>query len=165
MKTNDYMAVRRLQQKIPLPIPEVAALLSQHGSPGAACAAYRARQIDLICQTAHCSPAQAAYRYGQHQGNIERAISAICETPVYLGEDVIDGEKWGYIITPLNRNYKQVGRYAFIQHRNFEWLKPALEQHLHQINPTSSNYFTVGQGRKTAVKIRALAQNQTEKAA
>ena len=39
-----------------------------------------------------CSEAEAAHQYDAHQGNTERAIAAICRTPVYLGRHTIDGE-------------------------------------------------------------------------
>ena len=168
MHRSDYTAARRLQQQIPLPIADVLTLLKQHGSPQAAIAAYRANQIAHIRQATMCSEAEAA-----HQGNTERAIATICRTPVYLGRHTIDGEKWGYAITPLNSGGEQVeGRNAFIQHRNFERLKPVLQRYpcRHDgsdedrchINPTSSNYFTVGQCRAIAAEIRTLAQAEVQ---
>ena len=168
MHRSDYTAARRLQQQIPLPIADVLALLKQHGSPQAAIAAYRAAQIAHICQAAVCSETEAA-----HQGNTERAIAAICRTPVYLGRHTINGEKWGYAITPLNSGGEQAdGRNAFIQHRNFEQLKPVLQRYpcRHdgsdedgcRINPTSSNYFTVEQCRAIAAEIRTLAQAEIQ---
>ena len=178
MHRSDYTAARRLQQQIPLPIADVLALLKQHGNPQAAIAAYRAAQIVRICQAAVCSEAEAAHQYDAHQydahqGNTERAIAAICRTPVYLGRHTIDGEKWGYAITPLNGGGEQVdGRNAFIQHRNFERLKPVLQRYpcRHdgsdedgcRINPTSSNYFTVEQCRAIAAEIRTLAQAEIQ---
>ena len=99
---SDYTAARRLQQQIPLPIADVLTLLKQHGNPQAAIAAYRADQIAHIRQATVCSEAEAAHQYDVHQGNTERAIATICRTPVYLGQHTIDGEKWGYAITPLN---------------------------------------------------------------
>lgn len=127
MHRSDYTAARRLQQQIPLPIADVLALLKQHGSPQAAIAAYRAAQIAHIHQAAVCSEAEATRQYDAYQGNTERAIAAICRTPVYLGRHTINGEKWGYAITPLNSGGEQAdGRNAFIQHRNFERLKPML---------------------------------------
>ena len=173
MHRSDYTAARRLQQQIPLPIADVLALLKQHGSPQAAIAAYRAAQIVRICQTAVCSEAEAAHQYDAHQGNTEHAIAAICRTPVYLGRHTINGEKWGYAITPLNGGGEQAdGRHAFIQHRNFERLKPVLQRYpcRHdrsdedecRINPTSSNYFTVEQCRAIAAEIRTLAQAEIQ---
>ena len=173
MHRSDYTAVRRLQQQIPLPITDVLALLKQHGSPQAAIAAYRAAQIGRIRQAAVCSEAEAAHQYDAHQGNTERAIAAIFRTPVYLGRHTIDGEKWGYAITPLNGGGEQVeGRNAFIHHRNFERLKPVLQRYpcRHdgsdedgcRINPTSSNYFTVRQCRAIAAEIRTLAQAKVQ---
>ena len=173
MHRSDYTAARRLQQQIPLPITDVLALLKQHGSPQAAIAAYRAAQIVRICQTAVCSEAEAAHQYDAHQGNTERAIAAIFRTPVYLGQHTIDSEKWGYAITPLNGGGEQAdGRHAFIQHRNFERLKPVLQRYpcRHdgsdedecRINPTSSNYFTVEQCRAIAAEIRTLAQAEIQ---
>ena len=172
MHRSDYTAARRLQQ-IPLPIADVLALLKQHGSPQAAIAAYRAAQIAHICQAAVCSETEAAHQYDAHQGNTERAIAAICRTPVYLGWHTIDGEKWGYAITPLNSGGEQAdGRNAFIQHRNFEQLKPVLQRYpcRHdgsdedgcRIDPTSSNYFTVEQCRAIAAEIRTLAQAEIQ---
>lgn len=169
MHRSDYTAARRLQQQIPLPIANVLALLKQHGSPQTAIAAYRAAQIVCICQAAVCSETEAAHQYDAYQGNTERAIAAICRTPVYLGRHTIDGEKWGYAITPLNGGGEQAdGRNAFIQHRNFERLKPVLQRYPCQhdgsdedgcrIDPTSSNYFTVEQCRAIAAEIRTLAQ-------
>ena len=168
MHRSDYTAARRLQQQIPLPIADVLALLKQHGSPQAAIAAYRANQIAHICQAAMCSETEAA-----HQDNTERTIAAIYRTPVYLGRHTIDGEKWGYAITPLNSGGEQAdGRNAFIQHRNFERLKPVLQRYpcRHdgsdedgcRINPTSSNYFTVRQCRAIAAEIRTLAQAEVQ---
>ena len=173
MHRSDYTAARRLQQQIPLPIADVLALLKQHGSPQATIAAYRAAQIVRICQTAVCSEAEAAHQYDAHQGNTEHAIAAICRTPVYLGRHTINGEKWGYAITPLNGGGEQAdGRHAFIQHRNFERLKPVLQRYpcRHdgsdedgcRINPTSSNYFTVEQCRAIAAEIRTLAQAEIQ---
>ena len=173
MHRSDYTAVRRLQQQIPLPITDVLALLKQHGNPQAAIAAYRATQIARICQAAVCSEAEATHQYDAHQGNTERAIAAIFRTPVYLGRHTIDGEKWGYAITPLNSGGEQAdGRNAFIQHRNFERLKPVLQRYpcRHdgsdedgcRINPTSSNYFTVEQCRAIAAEIRTLAQAEIQ---
>ena len=130
MHRSDYTVARRLQQQIPLPIADVLALLKQHGSPQAAIAAYRAAKIARICQAAVCSETEAAHQYDAYQGNTERAIAAICRTPVYLGRHTINGEKWGYAITPLNSGGEQAdGRNAFIQHRNFERLKPVLQQY------------------------------------
>ena len=168
MHRSDYTAARRLQQQIPLPIADVLALLKQHGSPQAAIAAYRANQIAHIRQAAVCSETEAA-----HQGNTERAIAAICRIPVYLGRHTIDGEKWGYAITPLNSDGEQAdGRSAFIQHRNFERLKPVLQRYSCRhdgsdedrccIHPTSSNYFTVEQCRAIAAEIRTLAQTEIQ---
>ena len=173
MHRSDYTAARRLQQQIPLPIADVLALLKQHGSPQATIAAYRAAQIVRICQTAVCSEAEAAHQYDAHQGNTERAIAAIFRTPVYLGQHTIDSEKWGYAITPLNGGGEQAdGRHVFIQHRNFERLKPVLQRYpcRHdgsdedecRINPTSSNYFTVEQCRAIAAEIRTLAQAEIQ---
>ena len=173
MHRSDYTAARRLQQQIPLPIADVLALLKQHGNPQAAIAAYRAAQIARIRQAAVCSEAEATHQYDAHQGNTERAIAAICRTPVYLGRHTIDGEKWGYAITPLNGGGEQAdGRNAFIQHRNFERLKPVLQRYpcRHdgsdedgcRINPTSSNYFTVEQCRAIAAEIRTLAQTEIQ---
>ena len=173
MHRSDYTAVRRLQQQIPLPITDVLALLKQHGNPQAAIAAYRATQIARICQAAVCSEAEATHQYDAHQGNTERAIAAIFRTPVYLGRHTIDGEKWGYAITPLNSGGEQAdGRNAFIQHRNFERLKPVLQRYpcRHdgsdedgcRINPTASNYFTVEQCRAIAAEIRTLAQTEIQ---
>lgn len=173
MYRSDYTAARRLQQQIPLPIADVLALLKQHGSPQAAIAAYRATQIARIRQAAVCSEAEAAHQYDAYQGNTEHAIAAICRTPVYLGRHTIDGEKWGYAITPLNSGGEQAdGRDAFIQHRNFERLKPMLQRYpcRHdgsdedecRINPTSSNYFTLGQCRAIAAEIRMLAQAEVQ---
>ncbi len=120
-----------------------------------------------------CSEAEATHQYDAHQGNTERAITAIFRTPVYLGRHTIDGEKWGYAITPLNSGGEQAdGRNAFIQHRNFERLKPVLQRYpcRHdgsdedgcRINPTSSNYFTVEQCRAIAAEIRTLAQTEIQ---
>ena len=172
MHRSDYTAARRLQQQISLPIADVLALLKQHGSPQAAIAAYRAAQIPRICQAVVCSEAEATHQYDAHQGNTERAIAAICRTPVYLGRHTIDGEKWGYAITPLNGGEQADGRHAFIQHRNFERLKPVLQRYpcRHdgsdedecRINPTSSNYFTVEQCRAIAAEIRTLAQAEIQ---
>ena len=184
MHRSDYTAARRLQQQIPLPIADVLALLKQHGSPQAAIAAYRANQIGRIRQAAVCSEAEAAHQYDAHQGNTERAydahqgnteraIATIFRTPVYLGRHTINGEKWGYTITPLNSGGEQAdGRNAFIQHRNFERLKPVLQRYpcRHDgsdedrchINPTSSNYFTVEQCRAIAAEIRTLAQTEIQ---
>ena len=115
MHRSDYTAARRLQQQIPLPIADVLALLKQHGSPQAAIAAYRAAQIAHIHQAAVCSEAEATRQYDAYQGNTERAIAAICRTPVYLGRHTINGEKWGYAITPLNSGDEQAdGHNAFI---------------------------------------------------
>lgn len=169
MHRSDYTAARRLQQQIPLPIADVLALLKQHGSPQAAIAAYRANQIGRIRQAAVCSEAKAAHQYDAHQGNTERTIAAIFRTPVYLGRHTINGEKWGYAITRLNNSGEQAdGRNAFIQHRNFERLKPMLQRYpcRHdgsdedgcRINPTSSNYFSVEQCRAIAAEIRTLVQ-------
>ena len=125
MKPTDYEAARRLQQTIPLPVRAVLALLKQHGSPEAARAAYRADQIAHISQTAGCSETEAAEHYDKHQGNTERAIRAIRHTPVYLGKPVINGEKSGYAITPLDeKGNEAAGRHAFIQSENFELVKP-----------------------------------------
>ena len=173
MHRSDYTAARRLQQQIPLPIADVLALLKQHGSPQAAITAYRAAQIAHICQAAVCSETEAAHQYDAHQGNTKRAITAIFRTPVYLGRHTIDGEKWGYAITRLNNSGEQADRRnAFIQHRNFERLKPVLQRYpcRHDgsdedgchINPTSSNYFTVGQCRTIAAEIRTLAQAEVQ---
>ena len=90
MHRSDYTAARRLQQQIPLPITDVLALLKQHGSPQAAIAAYRATQIAHIRQAAVCNETEAAHQYDSHQGNTERAIAAICRTPVYLGRHTIN---------------------------------------------------------------------------
>lgn len=173
MHRSDYTAARRLQQQIPLPIADVLALLKQHGSPQAAIAAYRANQIAHIRKAAVCSETEAAHQYDAHQGNTERAIAAIYRTPVYLGRHTINGEKWGYAITPLNSGGEQAdGRNAFIQHRNFERLKPVLQRYPcrhdgsdkneYRINPTSSNYFTVGQCCAIAAEIRTLAQTEIQ---
>ena len=173
MHRSDYTAARRLQQQIPLPIADVLALLKQHGSPQAAIAAYRANQIAHIRQAAVCSEAEAAHQYDAHQGNTERAIATICRTLVYLGRHTIDGEKWGYAITPLNGGGEQAdGRHAFIQHRNFERLKPVLQRHpcRHdgsdedgcRINPTSFNYFTVEQCHAIAAEICTLTQTEIQ---
>lgn len=173
MHRSDYTAARRLQQQIPLPIADVLALLKQHGNPQAAIAAYRAAQIAHIRQAAVCSKIEAAHQYDAYQGNTERAIAAICRTPVYLGRHTINGEKWGYAITPLNSGGEQAdGRNAFIQHRNFERLKPVLQRYpcRHDgsdkdgchIDPTSSNYFTVEQCRAIAAEIRTLAQAEIQ---
>lgn len=173
MHRSDYTAARRLQQQIPLPIADVLALLKQYGNPQAAIATYRAAQIAHIRQAAVCNETEAAYQYDAHHGNTERAIAAIFRTPVYLGRHTIDGEKWGYVIMLLNSGGEQAdGRNAFIQHRNFERLKPVLQRYpcRHdgsdedgcRINPTSSNYFTVRQCRAIAAEIRTLAQAEIQ---
>ena len=173
MHRSDYTAARRLQQQIPLPIADVLALLKQYGNPQAAIATYRAAQIAHIRQAAVCNETEAAYQYDAHHGNTARAIAAIFRTPVYLGRHTIDGEKWGYVIMLLNSGGEQAdGRNAFIQHRNFERLKPVLQRYpcRHdgsdkdecRINPTSSNYFTVGQCRAIAAEIRTLAQTKIQ---
>ena len=159
MHRSDYTAARRLQQQIPLHIADVLALLRQHGNPQAAIAAYRADQIAHIRQAAVCSEAEAAHQYDAHHGNTERAIATICRTPVYLGRHTIGGEQAD-------------GRNAFIQHRNFDRLKPVLQRYpcRHDgwdedgccIDPTSSNYFTVEQCRAIAAEIRTLAQTEIQ---
>lgn len=165
MKPTVYETVRLLQQTIPLPVQAVLALLKQHGSPEAA----RADQITHISQTAGCSETEAAEHYDKHQGNTERAIRAILRTPVYLGEPVINGEKSGYAITPLDeKGNEAAGRHAFIQSENFELVKPLFapyfprqyplsDQEEHGLNPTSDNYFPAAQCLEIAVRLRQTA--------
>lgn len=174
MKPTDYEAARRLQQTIPLPVRAVLALLKQHGSPEAARAAYRAAQIAHISQTAGCSETEAAEHYDKHQGNTERAIRAILRTPVYLGEPVINGEKSGYAITPLDeKGNEAAGRHAFIQSENSELIKPLFApyfprqcplsgQEEHGLNPTSDNCFPAAQCLEIAVRLRQTASGMPD---